>query len=150
MKHGCEVWLWSFFHSSSNPSIHPSIHPVIQGHPGPQAAYHVYEAQQQQHPSIVLQRARRIELDDESSSHGEESATPTPAKDCTTATPGSSSLWRFIYLLQSLHTSNVCLYNASTSHLWFLKRITTNFEMLWRFFCCNLNIEMFVCLFKFM
>jgi len=41
-------------------------------------------------PQAVLQRARRIELDDESSSHGEESATPTPAQDCTTATPESS------------------------------------------------------------
>lgn len=56
----------------------------------PQAAGHVYEAQQQQRPPAVLQRARRIELDDESSSHGEESAMPTPAKDCTTATPQSS------------------------------------------------------------
>jgi hypothetical protein len=73
-----------------HPSLPSSIHPVIQGHPVPQAAYHVYEARQKQRPPAILQRARRIELDDESSSHGEKSATPTPAKDYTTATPESS------------------------------------------------------------
>jgi hypothetical protein len=51
----------------------------------------------------------------------------------------------YFSLLQSLHTNSVCLYNASTSLLWFLKRITTKLEMLWRFLCCSLNIEMFVC-----
>ncbi len=39
VKCGCEAF---FFHHLTRPSIHP----VIQGHPGPQVACHVYEAQQ--------------------------------------------------------------------------------------------------------
>ncbi len=62
VKRGRQAWLSGVVvrRGRDEMKLFSSIPPVIQGHPGPQAAYHVYEAQQQQRPPAVLQRGTNI------------------------------------------------------------------------------------------